>query len=68
VTFQDVLFVLETGRREEAKDSYDEVFQNWKYAIRGKTLENVDIRVIVTITVDNIVIITVVNLTKKDDA
>ena len=28
VTFQDVLYILETGRREEAKDSYDEAFQN----------------------------------------
>ncbi len=63
VTFQDVLFVLENGRREEAKDSYDEAFQNWKYAIRGKTLEDIEIRVIIVISEDNIVIITVVNLT-----
>jgi hypothetical protein len=67
ISFQDVLFVLETGRREEAKDSYDEAFQNWKYAIRGKTLEDVDIRAIITINEDNIVIITVVNLTIKED-
>jgi hypothetical protein len=67
VSFQDVLFVLETGRREEAKDSYDEAFQNWKYAIRGKTLEDVDIRVIITINEENVVIITVVNLTIKED-
>lgn len=63
VSFQDVLFVLETGYREEVKDSYDEAFQNWKYAIRGKTLEKDDIRVIITISEDNIIIITVVNLT-----
>lgn len=67
LTFEDVLFVLETGRREKIKDSYDEAFQNWKYAIRGKTLEGIDVRVIITINEDNIIIITVVNLTKKDD-
>jgi len=61
VSFQDVLFVLETGRREEAKDSYDEAFQSWKYAIRGKTLEDVDLRVIISINEENIIIITVVN-------
>lgn len=67
ITFQDVLFILETGRREEVKDSYDEVFQNWKYAIRGKTLEEDDIRVIITISEDNIIIITVVNLTITEE-
>ncbi|MBS0623011.1 MAG: DUF4258 domain-containing protein [Verrucomicrobia bacterium] len=66
VSFQDVLFVLETGHREEAKDSYDETFQNWKYSIKGKTLENVNIRVIITLNEENIIVITVVNLTIKD--
>ncbi len=67
VTFQDVLYVLETGRQEEAKDAYDEIFQNWKYSIRGKTLEDVDIRIIITINEENVVIITVVNLTMEEN-
>ncbi len=67
VSFQDVLFVLETGRREEAKDAFDEAFKNWKYSIRGNTLENVDIRIIVTLNESNVVIITVVNLNIKED-
>ena len=67
VTFLAVLYVLETGYREEAKDSYEEVFQNWKYSMRGKTEEDVNLRVIITIDKENIIIITVVNLDITED-
>lgn len=66
ITFFDVLYVLENGCREEAKDSYDEAFQSWKYSIRGKTVEAIDLRVIISINEENMIIITVVNLCMRD--
>lgn len=64
VTFLDILYVLENGYREESKDAYDDAFHKWKYAIRGRTLENVSIRVIITFDDDDLLIITVINLTE----
>lgn len=66
VTFLDVLHVLENGYREETKDSYDEAFQSWKYSIRGKTVEDIDLRVIISINEENMIIITVINLCMRD--
>ena len=66
VNILGVLHVLENGYREEAKDSYDEAFRNWKYSIRGKTLDEVEIRVIISIYDENMIIITVINLDIKD--
>lgn len=44
----EVLHVLCSGRHERQKDKYDEVFQSWNYAIRGLTLDEKDMRVIVS--------------------
>lgn len=41
ITQQDVLYVLLNGSHEEKKTSFDWKFQTWKYAIRGKTVDNV---------------------------
>lgn len=58
---QDVRRVLENGYHEKRKTTYDEHNRTWKYAVRGKTLDKEDIRVIVAI-VDEVVVVTVVGL------
>ena len=60
----DVLFVLKNGYHEKQKTSFDEEFQKWKYAVRGKTLDEVDIRIIVAFYDNGMMIITVMHVIK----
>jgi hypothetical protein len=64
IELPDVLHVLKTGRHEKSKTKFDEIFNSWKYAIRGNTLEGLDIRVIVAFGEDDMLIITVMHVFK----
>jgi hypothetical protein len=61
IDLKHVLYVLKTGTREESKDLFDVKRQMWKYAIRGKTTENINLRVIIAFE-DEMIIITVMRL------
>ena len=61
---QDALHVLIHGKHEKEKTTFDAKFHTWKYAIRGKTEDDTDARVVVAI-VDALIIITVIRITKK---
>lgn len=61
IKLPDVLRVLEHGRHEQEKDIFDVKRQAWKYAIRGKTIDGVELRVIVAFQIE-MVIITVIRV------
>lgn len=61
----DALYVLKKGYHEKRKTTFDEVFQQWKYAIRGRTLENDELRVIVAVKENGVLIITAIDLNKE---
>ena len=46
------------------KTSFDHIFNTWKYAIRGISFDNLDIRVIIAFDEDGMLIITVMHVTK----
>ena len=54
--------VLKTGFHESKKDVFDELYNTWNYAIRGKTLENRELRIIVSFDENDLLIITVIDL------
>ena len=56
--------MLENGVHEKAKTTFDFKRQTWKYAIRGKTIDGIDTRVIIAFE-KGMVIITVIKLVKK---
>lgn len=58
----DALYVLKNGRHEKSKTSFDEVFQTWKYSIRGLTLDDEDIRVVIAFDDEGMLIITVIRI------
>ena len=60
----DITFVLLNGFHEEEKTKFNEEFNTWKYAIRGKTLDKIDIRVIVAFEKD-MVIITAIRMKRR---
>ena len=62
VTRQEVKQVLISGYHEKKKDTYDEAFLAWNYAIRGKTIDSKELRVIISFHEDNMLVITVIDL------
>ena len=66
VSFPDAIHVLKNGYHEKRKAYFHEASNKWRYAIRGKNTENVEIRVVITFDDNEMVIITVVDLIKKE--
>lgn len=64
IDLPDVLYVLKNGYHEKQKTSFDEAFQTWKYAIRGKTSDRLDIRIIIAFDEEGMLIITVMHVLK----
>lgn len=63
----DIVHVLMYGWHEARKDSFSEEFKAWNYAIRGKTVDEFDLRVIVSFDEDYLLIITVIRLGGSKD-
>jgi hypothetical protein len=64
ISLQEALYVLQNGVHEKAKTVFDTRYQAWKYAIRGKTPDGSEIRVVVAFE-RGMVIITVIKLMAK---
>jgi len=64
IELTDAIYVLRTGRHEKNKTRFDDTYKTWHYAIRGNTLEGLDIRVIVAFDEDDMLIITVMHVFK----
>lgn len=59
IVLPDILDVLYNGRHEKRKDQYDEEHGAWNYAVRGKTVIDDDMQVIVSFDkVRDLIIIT----------
>ena len=67
----DVAYVIKHGHRELKKDTWNPTHQNWVYAIRGKTKDDVDLRVCFAVEQlpagHWVIIVTVINLDLKED-
>jgi hypothetical protein len=48
ITLPEIIHVLKTGRHEKSKDHFEVAFNAWNYAIRGKTIDELELRVIVS--------------------
>ena len=59
IRLDNVIHVLKTGYREPKKDVYDENFKTWKYSIRGNSLEDEDLRIIIAFADGILIIVTV---------
>ena len=62
ITRSETLFVLRHGHNEKKKDKYDELYQAWDYAIRGKTVDQRPLRIIVSFDENGVLIITAIEL------
>jgi hypothetical protein len=62
VTVPEVRHVLLNGFHEARKDEWREAEGTWIYAIRGKTLDERELRVCVSFLPGNVLIVTVIDL------
>ena len=63
ITRPEMLYVLRHGWHEKRKDVFDTRYQAWNYAIRGKTIDGRQLRVVVSFEEDTrLLIITAIAL------
>jgi len=58
----DVETVLKNGFHEKRKDKFDEEFESWNYAVRGITIDNRSLRIIVSFEQPNFIVVTAIDL------
>lgn len=64
ITRLEVIYVLRHGHHEKRKDKWEELHQAWNYAIRGKTFEKRDLRVVVSFDNNGMLIISTISIGK----
>lgn len=66
VTVGEVQQVLRDGWRAPKHDKYREDFRAWNYALRGKTVDGRNLRLAVAVEGNGLLVITVIDLDRKD--
>lgn len=62
ISLPDVIDILRNGYHEKAKDTWDNIFKSWNYAIRGRTVDQDACRIVVSFEENGLLIITVIRL------
>jgi len=62
----DIIYVLKNGYHEKRKDTFDEHYNAWNYAVRGKNIDRREIRVIISFDKNHMMIITAIELASKE--
>ena len=62
ITRPEMLYVLRHGYHEKRKDSFSDEYQEWNYAIRGKTMDKRNLRIVVSFDESGMLIITAIDL------
>jgi hypothetical protein len=62
ITRPEVLYVLSHGFHEKRKDKFEELFNAWNYAVRGRTVDRRELRVAVSFDENGLLIITAIEL------
>ncbi|MBS0648693.1 MAG: DUF4258 domain-containing protein [Verrucomicrobia bacterium] len=62
IALPHVLYVLKNGYHEKKKDEFKSEYNDWTYAIRGKTIDGRDIRIAVAFDEHDMLIITVIEI------
>ncbi len=64
ITRPEILYILKHGYHEKRKDKFEEQYQTWNYAVRGKTIDRRNLRIIVSFDPSGMLIITAIDLDK----
>ncbi|MFU8802607.1 MAG: DUF4258 domain-containing protein [Bradymonadaceae bacterium] len=63
IDLPDVIYTLRHGWHEKSKDQFDETYDSWNYAVRGKTVDDRNLRIVVTFD-EGMLIVTTIDLDK----
>lgn len=63
----EIEHILSHGHHEARKDQFNEEFEAWDYAIRGKTLDGRNLRIVVAVVDPKILVVTAIDLNTKDE-
>jgi hypothetical protein len=58
----EIEYVLRIGFHENRKDQFNEKMKSWDYAIRGKTIDGRNLRIIIAMIRPNILVVTAIDL------
>lgn len=64
ISINDIIYVLTTGWHESKKDDFRKEYSEWNYAIRGKTIDKRELRIVISFDEDNMLVVTVIRLSK----
>jgi hypothetical protein len=64
ITRPEYTYVLRNGFHEARKDEFKPEYNAWNYAIRGRTVDRRDLRVVVSFDEDGLLIITTIEVGK----
>lgn len=62
INLAHVFYVIQHGYHEKRKDQYHPEHDDWAYSIRGKTIDEKDIRIAIAFDEDDMLIITVIEI------
>lgn len=62
----EVEYVLFFGHHEARKDQFSEEHRSWDYAMRGKTIDGRNLRIVVALEEPNLLVVTVIDLDLED--
>lgn len=65
VTRPEYLHALLNGYHEKRKDKFEIAYSSWNYAVRGKTIDARELRIVVSFDENNMLIITAIDLSKN---
>jgi len=65
ITLLEILHVLRRGHHEKRKDEFKPEYGDWNYAIRGKTVDQRELRVVVAFVAPGMLVITAIDLNQK---
>ncbi len=70
ISLEEVRQVLEGGFHEAARDRYEVSHRAWSYSIRGRTLDDRDLRIVVAFDEDDdyLVLVTTIDLDTKRES
>jgi hypothetical protein len=61
----EIIYVLRNGYHEKRKDEFKPEYNAWNYAIRGRTIDDRDLRIAIAFDKNKMLIITVIEIIKK---
>ena len=66
ISLTHVHYVIRNGYHEKRKDQYQPEYDDWTYAIRGKNIDGRDLRIAIAFDDDDMLIITVIEITRGE--